>query len=141
LVASAGARVREVGTTNRTHASDYRDALTAGTGGDPGAAATGPGAQPAPADEPPIGAILKVHTSNYRIEGFTSEVGIAELAALAHEHGLPLIADLGSGLLRPETALPDEPDAASALAAGADVVITSGDKRSEERRVAKGGRS
>ncbi|GLI32085.1 MULTISPECIES: L-seryl-tRNA(Sec) selenium transferase [Brachybacterium] len=135
LVASAGARVREVGTTNRTHASDYREALTAGAGGEqgaaapgPGAAAPGPGAQPAPADESPVGAILKVHTSNYRIEGFTSEVGIAELAALAHEHGLPLIADLGSGLLRPEPALPDEPDAASALAAGADVVITSGDK-------------
>ena len=109
LVASAGARVREVGTTNRTHASDYREACAAATGRE-------------------IGAILKVHTSNYRIEGFTSEVGIAELAALAHEHGLPLIADLGSGLLRPETALPDEPDAASALAAGADVVITSGDK-------------
>ena len=128
LVASAGARVREVGTTNRTHASDYREELTAGAGGEQGAAAPGPGAQPAPADEPSVGAILKVHTSNYRIEGFTSEVGIAELAALAHEHGLPLIADLGSGLLRPETALPDEPDAASALAAGADVVITSGDK-------------
>ncbi|MGP5260592.1 L-seryl-tRNA(Sec) selenium transferase [Brachybacterium paraconglomeratum] len=135
LVASAGARVREVGTTNRTHASDYREALTAGAGGEqgaaapgPGAAAPGPGAQPAPADEPPVGAILKVHTSNYRIEGFTSEVGIAELAALAHEHGLPLIADLGSGLLRPEPALPDEPDAASALTAGADMVITSGDK-------------
>ena len=128
LVASAGARVREVGTTNRTHASDYREALSAGAGGEQGAAAPGPGAQPAPADEPSVGAILKVHTSNYRIEGFTSEVGIAELAALAHEHGLPLIADLGSGLLRPETALPDEPDAASALAAGADVVITSGDK-------------
>lgn len=128
LVASAGARVREVGTTNRTHASDYRDALTAGAGGEQGAAAPGPGAQPAPADESSVGAILKVHTSNYRIEGFTSEVGIAELAALAHEHGMPLIADLGSGLLRPEPALPDEPDAASALTAGADVVITSGDK-------------
>lgn len=128
LVASAGARVREVGTTNRTHASDYREALTAGAGGEQGAAAPGPGAQPAPVDESPVGAILKVHTSNYRIEGFTSEVGIAELAALAHEHGLPLIADLGSGLLRPEPALPDEPDAASALTAGADMVITSGDK-------------
>ena len=108
LVASAGARVREVGTTNRTHGSDYREACAD------------------PASD--VGAVLKVHTSNYRIEGFTSEVGIAELAALAHEHGLPLIADLGSGLLRPEPALPDEPDAASALAAGADVVITSGDK-------------
>src|SRR5699024_2939343 len=106
LVASAGARVREVGTTNRTHGSDYREACA-----DAGA-----------------GAILKVHTSNYRIEGFTSEVPIDELAGIAHEHDLPLIADLGSGLLRPEPVLPAEPDAASALEAGADVVITSGDK-------------
>ncbi|MGP9537754.1 L-seryl-tRNA(Sec) selenium transferase [Brachybacterium sp. AOP43-C2-M15] len=106
LVVSAGARVREVGTTNRTHGSDYRAACSAGS----------------------IGALLKVHTSNYRIEGFTSEVGIEELAGIAHEHGLPLIADLGSGLLGPESALPAEPDAASALSAGADVVITSGDK-------------
>ena len=109
LVASAGARVREVGTTNRTHASDYREACAAATGGE-------------------IGAILKVHTSNYSIEGFTSEVGIAELAEIAHQHQLPLIADLGSGLLRPESALPAEPDAAAALEAGADVILTSGDK-------------
>ena len=109
LVASAGARVREVGTTNRTHASDYREACAAATGGE-------------------IGAILKVHTSNYRIEGFTSEVGIAELAEIAHRHQLPLIADLGSGLLRPESALPAEPDASAALEAGADVILTSGDK-------------
>ena len=109
LVASAGARVREVGTTNRTHASDYREACAAATGRE-------------------IGAILKVHTSNYRIEGFTSEVGIAELAEIAHQHQLPLIADLGSGLLRPESALPAEPDASAALEAGADVILTSGDK-------------
>ena len=108
LVASAGARVREVGTTNRTHASDYREACAD------------------PASD--VGAVLKVHTSNYCIEGFTSEVEIDELAGIAHEHALPLIADLGSGLLRPEPALPAEPDAASALEAGADVVITSGDK-------------
>ncbi|AXK44529.1 L-seryl-tRNA(Sec) selenium transferase [Brachybacterium saurashtrense] len=106
LVASAGAWVREVGTTNRTHAADYREACADGA----------------------AGVLLKVHTSNYRIEGFTSEVGIAELAAIAHEHGLPLIADLGSGLLHPEQALPQEPDAAAALEAGADVVLTSGDK-------------
>jgi L-seryl-tRNA(Ser) seleniumtransferase len=112
LVASAGARVREVGTTNRTHASDYREASAPE---DPAAAGR-------------VGAILKVHTSNYRVEGFTSEVGIGELAGIAHEHDLPLIADLGSGLLRPEPALPEEPDAASALEQGADVVITSGDK-------------
>ena len=106
LVASAGARVREVGTTNRTHAADYAAACEGGQ----------------------AGALLKVHTSNYRIEGFTSEVGIDELAGIAHEHGLPLIADLGSGLLRPEPVLPGEPDATAALEAGADVVITSGDK-------------
>lgn len=106
LVASAGAQVREVGTTNRTHAADYRDALAGRT----------------------VGAVLKVHTSNYRIEGFTSEVGIAELAGIAHAHGVPVIADLGSGLLAPEPALPAEPDTATALAAGADVVLTSGDK-------------
>jgi L-seryl-tRNA(Ser) seleniumtransferase len=129
LVASAGARVREVGTTNRTHAADYREACTA-AGAATGTAGTagGDSARGAGSDTGTVGAILKVHTSNYRIEGFTSAVGIAELAAIAHEHGLPLIADLGSGLLRPEPALPDEPDTASALAAGADVVITSGDK-------------
>ena len=122
LVASAGARVREVGTTNRTHASDYRAALSAGGAAERSGADDGPGASSR------VGALLKVHTSNYRIEGFTSEVDIAELASIAHEHDLPLIADLGSGLLRPEPALPAEPDAAAALTAGADLVITSGDK-------------
>lgn len=105
LVEATGVRVREVGATNRTHLADYAEAIG-----------------------PDTGAILSVHTSNYRIEGFTSEVGIAELASLAHEHGLPLIADLGSGLLHPEPSLPAEPDATTALAAGADVVLTSGDK-------------
>ncbi len=110
LVASAGARVREVGTTNRTHPADYRDACREGA-----AAGT-------------VGALLKVHTSNYRVEGFTSEVGIDELAEIARERDLPLIADLGSGLLHPEPSLPQEPDATTALTAGADVVLTSGDK-------------
>src|SRR5699024_3342437 len=105
LIASTGARLREVGTTNRTHLTDYTSAVG-----------------------PETGCLLKVHPSNFRVQGFTAEATLAELRTLADEHRLPLVADLGSGLLRPEPALPDEPDAASALAAGADVVITSGDK-------------
>ncbi len=101
LLESAGARLREVGTTNRTTAGDY-------------AAAIGPD----------TGFVLKVHPSNYRVTGFTSEAGIAELAEL----GVPLVADIGSGLLAPHPLLPDEPDAASALRAGATVVTASGDK-------------
>src|SRR6185312_12059541 len=105
LIASTGARLREVGTTNRTRLQDY-------------AGAVGPG----------TGCLLKVHPSNFRVEGFTGSVTIAELRALAEEHRIPLVADLGSGLLAPDPLLPDEPDAASALAAGADVVTASGDK-------------
>lgn len=105
LITAAGTRLREVGTTNRTHLADYEQAIGEETG-----------------------AICSIHTSNYRVIGFTASQGPAQLAPLAHEHSLPLIADLGSGLLRPDPALPDEPDAATALEAGADVVITSGDK-------------
>lgn len=105
LIASTGAQLREVGTTNRTHLGDYTDALTERTG-----------------------CVLSIHTSNYRVIGFTSSVGIAELAPACREAGVPLIADLGSGLLRPEDRLPGEPDASTALREGADVVITSGDK-------------
>ncbi|MFC0675542.1 L-seryl-tRNA(Sec) selenium transferase [Brachybacterium hainanense] len=105
LIASAGARIREVGATNRTHLADYRAAITERTG-----------------------ALLSIHPSNYRITGFTASVPHAELAELAHAHALPLIADLGSGLLAPEPSLPQEPDARTALEAGADLVITSGDK-------------
>ncbi|MEU4247148.1 L-seryl-tRNA(Sec) selenium transferase [Amycolatopsis sp. NPDC026612] len=101
LLEAAGARLREVGTTNRTSTRDY-------------AAAIGPD----------TGFVLKVHPSNYRVTGFTSEAGIAELAGL----GVPLVADIGSGLLAPHPLLPDEPDAASALRAGATVVTASGDK-------------
>ncbi|MEE1651746.1 L-seryl-tRNA(Sec) selenium transferase [Brachybacterium sp. J144] len=118
LVASTGVRIREVGSTNRTHAEDFRAACAAGPTGADGGAEGSPG----------VGAILTVHPSNFRLEGFTSGVGIAELAAIAHQHDLPLIADLGSGLLRPEPALPAEPDAAGALEAGADLVLASGDK-------------
>ncbi len=101
LIASTGARLREVGTTNRTRLSDYADALG-----------------------PDTGCVLKVHPSNFRVEGFTSSVEVAELATL----GVPVVADVGSGLLAPDPLLPDEPDAATALRAGAAVVTCSGDK-------------
>lgn len=101
LIASTGARLREVGTTNRTHLRDYADAVG-----------------------PETGCILKVHPSNFRVDGFTSAVGVSELTGL----GLPVVMDIGSGLLRSEPALPDEPDAASMLAQGATVVTASGDK-------------
>ncbi|MFI6323371.1 L-seryl-tRNA(Sec) selenium transferase [Nonomuraea sp. NPDC050556] len=101
LLASTGARLREVGTTNRTRVADYLDAIG-----------------------PETGFVLKVHPSNYRIEGFTHTPGIPELA----DRGVPLVADAGSGLLAPEPLLPDEPDAATWLAQGADLVTASGDK-------------
>jgi L-seryl-tRNA(Ser) seleniumtransferase len=101
LLESTGARIREVGTTNRTTAADY-------------AAVIGP----------QTGFVLKVHPSNYRIEGFTSEASVAELAPL----GVPVVGDIGSGLLRPHPLLPDEPDAATWLTAGAALVTASGDK-------------
>nr|WP_037312806.1 L-seryl-tRNA(Sec) selenium transferase [Saccharomonospora viridis] len=101
LVTSAGARLREVGTTNRTRLSDYTDALG-----------------------PDTGFVLKVHPSNFRVTGFTSQVPVARLSRL----DVPVVVDIGSGLLRPHPRLPDEPDAATALAAGADVVTASGDK-------------
>jgi L-seryl-tRNA(Ser) seleniumtransferase len=101
LLESTGARIREVGTTNRTTAADY-------------AAAVGP----------QTAFVLKVHPSNYRIEGFTASASVAELAAL----GVPLVGDIGSGLLTPHPLLPDEPDASSWLTAGAALVTASGDK-------------
>ena len=101
LIESTGARLHEVGTTNRVRLSDYADAIG-----------------------PATGCILKVHPSNFRIEGFTAAVPIRELATLPAR----VVADLGSGLLAPDPLLPDEPDVASALAAGADLVIASGDK-------------
>jgi L-seryl-tRNA(Ser) seleniumtransferase len=101
LLESTGARIREVGTTNRTTAADY-------------AAAIGP--QTAFA--------LKVHPSNYRIEGFTASASIAELAGLS----VPVVGDIGSGLLTAHPLLPDEPDASSWLSAGAALVTASGDK-------------
>jgi L-seryl-tRNA(Ser) seleniumtransferase len=101
LLESTGARLREVGTTNRTTAEDYRRAVG-----------------------PDTGFILKVHPSNFVVRGFTSEASIAELRDL----GSPLVADIGSGLLRPDPMLPDEPDAATALRDGASLVVASGDK-------------
>jgi L-seryl-tRNA(Ser) seleniumtransferase len=101
LIASTGARLREVGTTNRTSLRDYADAIG-----------------------PETGCILKVHPSNFRVEGFTSSVDVKELAGL----GVPVVADVGSGLLHPEPLLPDEPDVTTALTAGATVVTCSGDK-------------
>jgi L-seryl-tRNA(Ser) seleniumtransferase len=101
LLESTGARIREVGTTNRTTAADYAEAVG-----------------------PQTGFVLKVHPSNYRIEGFTASASIAELAPL----GVPVVGDIGSGLLAPHPLLPAEPDAATWLADGAALVTASGDK-------------
>jgi L-seryl-tRNA(Ser) seleniumtransferase len=101
LLQSTGARIREVGTTNRTALADYQQAICADTA-----------------------FILKVHPSNYVIQGFMASVGVGELAGL----GVLVVGDIGSGLLRPSPVLPDEPDADTWLRAGAGLVTASGDK-------------
>jgi L-seryl-tRNA(Ser) seleniumtransferase len=105
-MAASGARLVEVGTTNRTRIGDFRTALSDKTG-----------------------LILKVHPSNYRVVGFTAEPAARDLGALARSAGVPFLYDLGSGLLDRPSGIPnDEPSAAEALADGADLVVFSGDK-------------
>lgn len=111
LIASTGARLHEVGTTNRTHLADYQAALSPATDSSAGTSC-----------------VLKVHPSNYWVSGFTSAVSIPQLSELCAEHQVPLVVDVGSGLLSPDPALPDEPDLSTALGQGADLVIASGDK-------------
>jgi len=106
IMAASGARLVEVGTTNRTRTSDYRSAISDKTA-----------------------AILKVHPSNYRVIGFTAAPSAKDLAGVARRANVPLVYDLGSGLLHPGTgALAQEPSAVGALGEGADLVVFSGDK-------------
>lgn len=107
VMAKSGCCLKEVGTTNRTHPRDYDNAVTEHTG-----------------------LFLKVHTSNYQIEGFTASVSLKDMAALGKKHGIPVMEDLGSGTLIDfgKYGLPAEPLVSERVAAGADVVTFSGDK-------------
>ena len=107
VMSKSGCRLREVGTTNRTHLKDYAGAITADTG-----------------------MLLKVHASNYRIQGFTASVGLEDLVALGNTHQIPVMEDLGSGTLVDFSAygLPLEPPVSRSVTAGVDIVTFSGDK-------------
>jgi len=107
IMAKSGALLREVGATNRTHLADYERAVGQATG-----------------------VLLKVHRSNFALHGFTAEATVHDLAPLAATHGLPILHDLGSGLLIPldDIGLRGEPTARAALEAGASIVVMSGDK-------------
>jgi len=105
IMRQSGARLVEVGTTNKTRIEDYASAIG-----------------------PETALLLKAHTSNFRIVGFTEEVPRERLAALGRERGIPLLEDLGSGCLLSVPGLPEEPTVAASVAAGADVVTFSGDK-------------
>ena len=107
MLSAAGAELVEVGTTNRTRLSDYADAIG-----------------------PRTALVLKVFPSNYRVIGFTSEVRSSELAQLAHDRGIPMVVDEGSGLLQrhPAPQLADHPSVSELIAAGCDLVASSGDK-------------
>jgi len=107
VMAQSRAKLVEVGTTNRTHLKDYRNAITEKTA-----------------------ALMRVHPSNYRVTGFTSEVALAEMAELAHSKGLLMIDDLGAGALLDleQFGMPHEPTVRESIAAGADVVLFSADK-------------
>lgn len=105
IMEQAGARLVEVGSTNRTRPEDYARAIG-----------------------PETALLLRAHPSNFRVVGFVEEVSTADLAAVGRAHGIPVVDDIGSGLLAPDPDLPGEPDAAGSIAAGADVVLFSGDK-------------
>jgi len=107
IMRESGAKMVEIGTTNKTHLRDYKNAITSRTG-----------------------LMLKVHTSNYRVVGFTEEVSLEELVALGAEHGVPVFEDQGSGVLidLARFGLPGEPTIGAAVGAGADLVSASGDK-------------
>lgn len=106
IIAAGGARLVEVGTTNRTRAADYRSAIG-----------------------PDTGLILKVHPSNFRLIGFTEHADLAELVALGREHDVPVVFDAGSGLIDDQAAgLLDDPVVREAVGSGADLVLFSGDK-------------